>query len=163
MEGTASPARHRQKALMRSLLNLVLVLSLLTGAFGFDKPSSAPLDRLGELRAKAERANERDQCNALADLVRELVNEIEREVQAGYLDKAHVTASEVISNVDKCKEAAKNSKHKLKDAEITLRKAARRLDDINHTLPVDDRPAMQAALDRIEAARTELLRQMFKR
>lgn len=145
----------------RVLPCLLALLSVVAPVAADQKP--APPDRITELKAKVESASEKDRCHDLAELIAEYVKRVDEQVTANNIDQALATTKEINPYADRCKEAATKSKHKLKNSEITLRKAARRLDEISHAVSVDDQPVMRSAVDHIEAARTQILLEMFKR
>ncbi len=144
-----------------SLLCAAVLLLVSITASAAQKETQAA--RLQELQEKADRAGERDQCHLYAEVVRELVEVIEQQLKANELEKVPQSIKDVLAYTDKSQAAAHKSNHKLKEAEISLRKAERRLDDLGHTVSVDDRPKFKAAVDRISAVRTEILQLMFKR
>jgi hypothetical protein len=143
------------------LLRTTVLLVLCIMAAGAEKES--PVARVQELQQKAERATERDQSHLYAEVVRGLVEVIDQQLNTNQLDKVPQSMKDAVAYAEKCRAAAHKSNHKLKEAEISLRKAERRLDDLGHTVAADDRPQFKAAVDRISAVRTEILQLMFKR
>jgi hypothetical protein len=81
---------------------------------------------------------------------------------AGEAEKGQAAVTDVVSYAERAGEAARSSRKHIKNAEIHIRKIARRLDDIRRTLNFEDRPPVQAAVDRLEHVRTELLARMFE-
>lgn len=140
---------------------VMAVLLLGTALLAEQKP--APADRIEQLKAKADSASDHDKCYAYAELIAELVRRVDEQSSANDIDHALETSKQIPDYADRCKEAATKSKHKLKNSEIVLRKAERRLDDIAHTLSVTDQPVLKSAVDHIEQARTQILLEMFKR
>jgi hypothetical protein len=62
---------------------------------------------------------------------------------------------------EKAHDAAIQSGKKLKNTEIDFRKMSAKLRDIKRTLNFDDQAPVQAAADRLESLRTDLLSHMF--
>jgi hypothetical protein len=122
---------------------------------------SATAEELEKTRTRAERASERDRCYENVEVVRALVEAANEQFSAGDADQAQKIVKEAVTYADRAKEAAQHSGHKLKQAEITLRKAQRRLDDLRHTLTFEDQGPVEAALKQIEADRQEILRQVM--
>src|SRR5262249_13228796 len=122
---------------------------------------SPAVEELEKAKARAERAAERDRCYENVEVVRALVEVANEQFTAGDADEAQKTVKETVTYSDRAKEAAQRSGHKLKQSEITLRKAQRRLDDLRHTLAFEDRGPVEAALKQIEADRQEILRQVM--
>jgi hypothetical protein len=56
--------------------------------------------------------------------------------------------------------AIQSHKHQ-KQTEIAVRKMARKLNDLKHTVAHDDQPAVQDAIDRLQRVRDDLLLAMF--
>ncbi|HJW99153.1 MAG TPA: hypothetical protein VJ453_03290 [Terriglobales bacterium] len=125
-------------------------------------PEEQSAARIAELKEKVARDSERDLCINSSELVRELVEQFDREMTAGKLEPAQQTLTDIGTYAEKAKDGAKNSRHKLKQAELILHKSSRRLADIGQSLAVENRPAIMAVVQRIEAADDEILNQVFK-
>ena len=143
---------------------IVLIRELVTGSTRFNdlrrgvpRMSLALLSqRLKELeraKAKAEHASERDRCYENVEVVRALVEVANEQFGAGDADQAQKTVKETATYADRAREASQHSGHKLKQAEITLRKAQRRLDDLRHTLTFEDQGPVEAVLKQLEVDR----------
>ena len=146
---------------------LITFLCLGSSTFPADKGKSADAEqqtaaRIDELKHKIDHDSERDVCIDSTELVRELVEEFSNQMNAGKLQDAQHTLDDIGTYADKAREAAKNSHHKLKQAELTLHKSARRLADIAQSLAVENRQAITAIVNRIDAADDEILNQVFK-
>jgi len=141
----------------------ILVTLVLMCSFGWaqSQQRSAAMEELGKAKARAEHASERDRCYDNVEVVRALVEVATEQFNAGYADVAQKTVKESIEYADRARDASQHSGHKLKQAEITLRKAQRRLDDLRHTLAFEDKEPVEAALKQIEADRQEILRQVM--
>ena len=63
---------------------------------------------------------------------------------------------------EKAHDAAIQSGKRVKNTEIEFRKMAAKLRDIKRTVNFEDQPPLQAAADRLESLRTDLLTHMFK-
>jgi hypothetical protein len=145
----------------------ITFLCLGSSAFSADKGKPAGTEqqtaaRIDELKHKIDHDSERDVCTDSTELVRELVEEFNNQMNAGKLQDAQHTLDDIGTYADKAREAAKNSHHKLKQAELTLHKSARRLADIAQSLAAENRQAITAIVNRIEAADDEILNQVFK-
>ena len=147
-------------------LFLIACLCLLSGGLAADKKPATPEEqstaRIEELKDKVAHDSERDICIDSAELVRELVEQFDRQMSAGKLGASQQILADIGTYADKAKEGATNSHHKLKQAELILHKSSRRLADIGQSLAVENRPAIAAAVQRIEAADDEILNQVFK-
>ena len=151
---------------MKNLL-LIATLCLTSAAFAADKNKGLTQEQqasahIDELKNKIDKDSEREVCIDSADAVRELVEQFNSQMNAGQLQPAQKTLDEIGAYADKARDAAKNSHHKLKQAELTLHKSARRLADIAQSLAVENRQAIMLVVNRIEAADDYILNQVFK-
>jgi hypothetical protein len=165
VEGAASPDRHPEFEVKRLLL--IPLLCCLYQGFASDKGKGVPAElqaaaQIDELEHKIAKDSERDLCIDSADLVRVMVEQFNNQMNAGELQPAQHTLDDIGTYADKARDAAKNSHHKLKQAELTLHKSARRLSDIAQSLAVENRQAITLIVNRIEAADDDILNQVFK-
>src|SRR5215469_9449500 len=162
MEGAASSRRDRKAQVKRLLL--IALLFLTAAGLTADKKESPEQQAsvIEELKQKVARDSERDLCIDAAELVRILVEQFDAQMNASKLEPAQQTLTDIGTYADKARDGAKNTHHKLKQAELTLHKASRRLADIAQSSAVENRPAIMAIVKRIEAADDEILDQMFK-
>ena len=119
------------------------------------------MEELERAKAKAEHASERDRCYENVEVVRALVEVANEQFGVGDADQAQKTVKETATYADRAREASQHSGHKLKQAEITLRKAQRRLDDLRHTLTFEDQGPVEAVLKQLEVDRQEILHQVM--
>src|SRR5437868_12275924 len=105
------------------------------------------MEELERAKAKAEHASERDRCYENVEVVRALVEVANEQFGAGDADQAQKTVKETATYADRAREASQHSGHKLKQAEITLRKAQRRLDDLRHTRSEEHTSELQSRFD----------------
>jgi hypothetical protein len=150
-------------------MNFRLILSLLclfsVASVAVDKPPPSEqqeASRIEQLKQKVEHDPERDVCFNSAELVRELVEQFNTQMNAGQLQPAEQTLNDIGTYADKAREAAHKSKHKLKQAELTLHKSSRRLSDIAQSLSIENRQAIDVVVKKIEAADDDILNQVFK-
>lgn len=146
---------------------LLIICFCLCAAFSLgDKKDQTPEQqeaaRIDELKQKIARDPERDVCINSAELVRDLVEQFNQQMNAGELQPAQRTLDDIGVYADKARDAAKNKHHKLKQAELILHKSSRRLADIAQALAVENRPAINAVVKRIDAADDAILNQVFK-
>ena len=151
---------------MKNLL-LIATLCLTSASFAADKSKGPGSEQqvsthIDELKNKIDHDSEREICIDSADAVRELVEQFNNQMNAGQLQPAQKTLDDIGTYADKARDAAKNSHHKLKQAELTLHKSARRLADIAQSVAVENRQAITLVVNRIEAADDYILSQVFK-
>ena len=138
----------RVKAVQAALILLALVTL-----------APAKDESLVALKARALREN---QPRLYAEVVRRQVEVANDFYNAGDIQKAQGVIAEIVDLTGRCVDAAQKNPNKLKDTELTLYRAGRRLDDVRRSLAFDDQPPVQAAVERIEKARRHLLELMFQ-
>lgn len=135
-------------------------------AFAADKKQVSPEQeaaaQIEELKNKIAHDSEREICIHSSELVRVMVEQFNNQMNAGELQPAQQTLDDIGVYADKARSAAKSSHHKLKQAELTLHKASRRLNDIAQSLAVENRAAINSVVKRIETADDDILNQIFK-
>jgi hypothetical protein len=118
-------------------------------------------DSLNDLMAKADAAaagQQADLCMEVAD--RELKASIDA-YNGNKPTQGHAALDQLVKYSDKAHFAAIHSGKKLKPTEIKIRKLAEHLRDLKANADADDQPVIQAAIDKLETYRTDLLNSMF--
>lgn len=123
--------------------------------------TEAGLAHIEQLKAKAEQKGEADRARIYADIAHELVEVANSQFTNGDLDKGQASIKDAVTYAEKAATSAEEKGHKIKNAEITLRETARRIDEVRRTLDVDNQPPLKAAVDRLEQLRKQLLQRMF--
>ena len=139
---------------MRNALTVVVALLLCGAALA----AGDPQQQVNEAKRNAERTGS---PKHYAEVVRAEIELANAQYTAGDNDKALATVKELVEYTQKTVDAANTTHHDLKDAEINLRKAEYRLNDVLHTLDAEDQPPLKKALEQIEEARKDLLALMF--
>ena len=114
-----------------------------------------------ELKAKAEHKGEADRGRIYADIAHELVELANNQFTNGDAEKGQASIKDAVTYAEKAAASAEEKGHKIKNAEITLRETARRIDEVRRTLSIDDQPPLKEAVERLETLRKELLKKMF--
>lgn len=133
---------------------MLLLLVPLAGAALADEP-------LEELKAKAAASSGGEQAVLYARVAREEVELANQHFTDGNVNQGHAAVREAVAYAEKAGDAARGSKKKLKQTEMSLRRTARRLSDIGKTLAVDDRPAVEQAVKEFQHIEDQLLEAMF--
>ena len=81
--------------------------------------------------------------------------------KADKTEEFRAAVQQIVKYSDSAHSAALHSGKHLKSAEIKIREIAIRLRDIKLNIEADEQPPVQAAIDRLEGFRTELLHSMF--
>lgn len=116
---------------------------------------------LQELIAKADGARPEDRPGLYIDIAERQLKEMDELFRASKDDEAVSAVKDVVTYSEKAHDAAIVSPKKLKSTEISLRKMAAKLRDVKRTLSFEEQTPVQAASDRLEALRTDLLAKMF--
>jgi hypothetical protein len=133
----------------------VLVLSTCAFIFAGQDDSLTQLMTKADAASGAQRAN---LCMQVAD--RELRLTLDSYKQ-NRPDEARSSLRQIVHYSDQAHAAAIQSGKKLKHTEIRIRQISEHLRDLKYNTDVDDQPIIQAAIDKLEGFRTELLKSMF--
>ncbi len=79
----------------------------------------------------------------------------------GHVAEARAAVDDIVAYSEKASDAAIESKKHMKNVEISMRKMAAKLRDIQRTLAFEDQPPVDQAAHRLEDIRTTLLKEMF--
>jgi len=118
-------------------------------------------ETLQDLIARAESARVDDRPGLYIEIADRQLKSADEFYTAGKVDYARTAVNDVVTYSEKAHDAATQSGKKLKNVEIAFRKMAGRLRDIKRGLNFEDQPPVQAAADRLENLRTDLLSRMF--
>lgn len=136
---------------------LWLALPVLVAAL----PEHGGQDTLQELKERARAAKPEDATLANIRVAREEIEVADQHYTNGDVEQGRTAVDEAAHYAELGGQAvSKDSKH-LKQAEIILREAGRRLEDIRRSLAFDDQPPVKKAVERLEKVRRILLTQMF--
>jgi len=142
-----------------------LGLALLTFCPCLAQTPAMPVDgmiaHIDELKNKAEHKGEADRGRIYADIAHELVELANAQFTNGDPDKGQASIRSAVDYAEKSASSAEEKGHKIKNAEITLRQTARRIDEVRKTLDIDNQPPLKDAVDRLEQLRKQLLQRMF--
>jgi hypothetical protein len=116
-----------------------------------------------QLAARAEAARPEDRPGLYVGIAERQLKVVAELFGAGRDEEAVAAVKDVVTYSEKAHDAAIVARNKLKGTEIAMRKMAAKLRDIKRTLSFEDQAPVQAAADRLEALRTDLLSKMFGR
>jgi hypothetical protein len=137
-------------------LRLLMVFVLLSLAAAARQP-----DKLSELKTRAEAAPPADQARLFIDIARMQFEAAKTAYDSGKAPQAQAALTELSTAADRASQAAIQSRKRLKNTEIDIRKLTEHLKNLKPTVSVDDRVPVQQAIDHLEKLRTELMTQMF--
>lgn len=141
---------------MRTKLTTATVLLVTCLAF------AAKQETLQDLMIRCDSAKVDDRPGLCADVAERQLKSADELFTAGKVDEARSALKDVATFSEKAHDAAIQSGKRVKNTEIEFRKMAAKLRDIKRTVNFEDQEPIQAAADRLEALRTELLTHMFK-
>jgi hypothetical protein len=114
-----------------------------------------------QLEARAESAQPREQCFLYAELVHHLTERAGKELADGESDQANATLRRIDTLAQKIHMSLARDTKRLKNAELLMHHTTRRLADMLHVAPSDDRPVLESTLKRLDTVQNELLTQVF--
>ncbi len=144
---------------MIKLKNLVWLGMLLLPALAFaDKNES-----VDALKARLKMTSGGDHVVLCTKIAERQLEAVDKAYTDGDLQNAQAALSDVVTYGVQAARSAGETGKKMKHTEIAMRRMSIRLEGIRRSLSVDDRPPVATAIEKLEAARTELLNQMFKK
>jgi len=141
---------------MRLPATLITILFAASVAALAQKPETVQ-----EMAARADAAKPDERPGMYIGIAEHQLKSADDAYTAGKVDAGQAAINDVVTYSEKAHDAALQSNKKLKNIEIDLRKMASRLRDIKRSLNFEDQPPVQAAADRLENLRTDLLSKMF--
>ena len=143
---------------LRRVGTLVLLFFLAASALGSEKGAS-----LDELKAKAESASNKDKPRLFLEIAQRQLTEADQQYTLGDVDRGLAAVHDVTLYAERAAGAALDSGKHQKQTEIAIREMANKMEAIVRSLAIDDRPPVQAAVDRLQKIRDSLLTGMFKK
>ncbi len=123
--------------------------------------SSKKSESVQELDSRAQAAKSGDQPALYIELAeRELAAATELYRQ-GKTEEGRAAVATTVNYSQKAHDASAESSRKLKNTEIAFRKMALKLRDVKQTLNFEDQAPLQAATDKLEGFRMDLLSHLF--
>ncbi len=141
---------------MRPQITIAAIL-LATSFFAF----ASKQETLQQLIDRAESAKVEDRPALCVEIAERQLKSADELYTAGKVDDARTAVKDVVTYSEKAHDAAIESGKRVKNTEIDFRKMAAKLRDIKRSLNFDDQAPVQAASDRLESLRTDLLSHMF--
>jgi len=123
--------------------------------------AAAKEETVEELKARVESARPEDRADLCMRIAQHQLQNADQLYIDGKVDQARAAVDDIVSYSEKARDAARQSRKRLKNVEINVRKMAEKLRDIKRTLAFDDQPPVEAAIRRLEDVRTTLLKEMF--
>jgi hypothetical protein len=118
-------------------------------------------ETLPQLMARADSASSGQQADLCMEVAEREVKLVIEAYKANKIDEVRDSLDQIVKYADKGHSAAIQSGKRMKHTEIKLRQVALHLRDLKFNVDVDDQPLVQAAVDKLEDFRTEILKNMF--
>lgn len=142
---------------MKTRVGSILLLLSLCGVTAFP----AEKETLEQLIARAESASESQQ----ADLYLEIADRESKlavdAYKANNIEDGHKALEQTVTYADKAHADVVKSGKKLPRTEIKIRRLSARLRDLKQNVDAEEQAGVQAAVDKLESFRTDLLKAMF--
>ncbi len=140
---------------MRRLAFCLLLLALASG-YG-----AAKEETVDELKLHFASARPEDRPELAIRIAQRQLQNADKLCNDGKIEQARAAVDDVVGYSEKARDAATQTKKRLKDVEIDVRKMAEKLRDIKRTLVFEDQAPVDEAIRRLEDIRTALLKEMF--
>jgi hypothetical protein len=118
---------------------------------------------LAALQVKADHAQPRDRCFLYATLVSRMTDLAGNQFNSGDSGQASETLKAVQQYAEKIHTDVVDDSKKLRDAELLMRRASFRLQDILSEASYEDRESLQATLKQLNQVQTQLMTEVFKK
>ncbi|SNS84034.1 hypothetical protein SAMN05421770_102531 [Granulicella rosea] len=116
---------------------------------------------LAQLEARAQQANPREQCFLYTELVQQMTAIAGKQLLAGDSDRASATLKRVERYANLIHMSLARDTRRLKEAEMGMHTASRRLGEFLHLVSPEDKVVLEATLKQLDKVNEELLTQVF--
>ena len=140
---------------MRRLALTMLVLALASAGW------AAKDEAVEQLKARVESARPEDRPELCIRIAQQQLRNADKLYTDGEVEQARAAVDDIVTYSEKARDASLQTKKRLKNVEIDVRKMADKLRDIKRTLAFEDEPPVEQAVRRLEDVRTTLLQAMF--
>ena len=142
---------------MRKRIGAILVFLLAAAVLSLGRKE----ETLEQLIARAEAARPDQQSDLFMQVAERELKSATDAYKASQWEQFRGALQDIVKYSDSAHSAAMHSNKRLKHTEIKIREISNKLRDLKLNVDIDDQPGVQAAIDRLEGFRTELLHSMF--
>jgi hypothetical protein len=142
---------------MRKRTGAILVFLLAAAVLSLGRKE----ETLEQLIARAEAARPDQQSDLFMQVAERELKSATDAYKASQWEQFRGALQDIVKYSDSGHSAAMHSNKRLKHTEIKIREISNKLRDLKLNVDIDDQPGVQAAIDRLEGFRTELLHSMF--
>ena len=143
---------------MTTMRRIALILFFLALACTYGAAKEETVD---QLKARVESARPDDRSELCIRIAQHQLRNADKFYIDGKVEEGRAAVDDIVTYSEKARDAALQTKKRLKNVEIDVRKIAEKLRDVKRTLAFDDQPPVEQAIRRLEDIRTTLLREMF--
>jgi hypothetical protein len=159
MAGSTSPDRDRAQETLTTMRRLTISIFLI--CFSLVLSAAAKDETVDELKLRFEKARAEDRPELGMKIAQQQLHNADKLYNDGKIDEARAAVTDIVTYSEKARDAATQTKKRLKNVEIDARKMADKLRDIKRNLAYEDQPSVELAIRRLEEVRTTLLQEMF--
>jgi hypothetical protein len=146
----------------RPFVSALCLLLFVTPVFasGVKAPDS---DKIAELEQRAEKAQPDQQCYLFAQLVSQMGDVVDRQLASGDVHAAQQSLAKMEAYAGKIHQTINPKDKKLKESEILVRHAARRVEGMFQQAAYDQQDMFRGAMHKLNALQAELMLNVFQR
>jgi hypothetical protein len=143
---------------------LILLAAVALPARAYSPDEKAPDQQsIDALEARIIQAPPREQCFLYAELIHEMTEVSLRQYAAGDVEKATGMLKQIQRLANKLHLTLADDNKRLKNAEILLRRASFRLNEMLHASSYEDRPLVEETLAQVNQADDAAMMRVFKK
>jgi hypothetical protein len=135
-----------------------VLIFILAGPFAIRADNQESVE---ELKTRVAHTNIGDRPQLCLRIAEKQVDAAKKFYSSGESDRAQAALDDVAMYAEMDRDAAIRSHKHEKQSEIAIRKMVRTLDNVKHTVSLDDQQRLQATIDRLQQLRDDLLAAMF--
>lgn len=115
------------------------------------------------LKTQAEGKDPDDQVEMFVKVAELQLRTLTKAYDSGTPEQAEAALKDVLDYGVKAAKSSQETRKRMKQTEIAIRKITNRLEGLSRTLSFDERQPMATTIKQLEGARSELLHSMFKK
>ncbi len=139
---------------MRRLARCLFLLALAANC-------AALQESLAVLKERVEKASPEERSRLCIEIAEQQLRNADKLYNDGHIEEARAAVGDIVTYSEKARDAAIQTRKRMKNVEIDARKMSERLRDIKRNLAFEDQPPVDQAIHRLEDIRTALLNEMF--
>lgn len=138
-----------------------LPISIVLLCLGLVLCAAAKDETADDLKSRFEKARPEDRAELGLRIAQQQLHNADKLYNEGKTAEANAAVDDIVTYAEKARDAATQTRKRLKNVEIDARKMAEKLRDVKRNLPYEDQAPIEQAIRRLEDVRTTLLEEMF--